>query len=232
MSAQAGRFTVRSDLYKVDLEITMYPPMRIVISRLNYKKGAWELAVDESKSELKYEGADKGALLSGQIIVKGPILFQCNSSNGSMLMKDMTITGIKANNRPHESGVMQLANGTLVYPLPLYILVSGEKNTPISEVRLGNIVDTTVLPLFTSESIAKAGGLIPVDFRLEMLGKNQLVKIMELARKSGFTHIVLDPIMGKRNTTLDAKPIEDFINDLSGSEDDKIISILNSTDMS
>ena len=78
VQATGRSFTVRSALYKVDLEISLYPPTRIVINRLQWRYGKWSMHANDGSMSLQYEGSERLRIQGGHTVVSGPVLFDCH----------------------------------------------------------------------------------------------------------------------------------------------------------
>ena len=200
-------WTVRSDLYKIDLKIELNPPSNIVIKQLHFHYKKWELLARDEKFELKYDG-EPNLQFTGPLHVNGPCLFNLEGE-GKVEMKDMNLTFLPG---------AQESSKPIMFRWPLFFYADAEDDSPYDEVELAVIQGFNLLAMFSSEEKAKQLGSerIPSRFQLRSLGPKGFIKLLEnVALPNGITEAVLDPNLDETFHAFSPVDLTKFIEDNS-----------------
>lgn len=202
----AENWIVRSKLYKIDLNIQLLPPDKIIINQINFRYKKWGLKAKKNEFSLLFDEIENIQML-GPMEIEGPCLFNL-SGEGKVDVKDMNMNWL--------APTSHLASKPIMFKWPLFLYIKTEDDTPIHDIELAVLIGHNLLPLFTTEDNAKQKGSerIPTEYKLKSLGSTGLIMLLEkVALPKGITHAVLNPNLDATEHTLTPIDLKQFIAD-------------------
>jgi hypothetical protein len=213
VSSHGSSFTVRSAMYKVDLKVTLYPPVRIVVEQANWRLGDWRLQVSEDSAKIGYRDSFGVAFNGGRALVEGPLLFDC-FGEGQIKSKNVSLEGASLRSRPFESLVREGPGGALYFPFPVYALVNHDRPSGGLKFTLGSILPVGALALFTTKALAERSER-PEGFVVQQLNHATLRNLLrDVAPKQGMTGVAIDPIVGRDDAPVQVLSLAQLLENL------------------